>query len=296
MARRQVEMNCFNEYNPIKLLAVRSAVHAFASDERLDRDWKSLRYHQRPNLQPAIEEHLKFIEVIQAHGAEIVNLHDHENLTLDSIYTRDALIVSAAGLILCNMGRQSRNHEPGINAAQLENAGFPIAGQIHSPGTVEGGDFIWLDETNAAIGKGPRTNEEGIRQLQNLLERKVKLHVVPLPAPGHPDDVFHLMSMISPVDVDLAVIYRPLMPDPFLSWLTKRGIQFVEVPEIEFLPMGCNVLATGPRRVLMLDNLPETRARLEAAGCDVTVYKGDEISRKGEGGPTCLTRPLLRGC
>jgi N-dimethylarginine dimethylaminohydrolase len=288
-------MNCFNEYSPIKLLAVRSAAHAFASNERLDRDWKSLRYHDRPELQSAIKEHREFIEIIQTHGVELINLHHHENLTLDSIYPRDALIVSPAGLILCNMGRQSRNQEPGINAAQLENVGFPIAGQIDSPGTLEGGDFIWLDETNAAIGKGPRTNEQGIRQLQKLLGRQVELHVVPLPAPGHPDDVFHLMSMISPVDADLAVIYRPLMPEPFLSWLTGRGIQFVEVPETEFLPMGCNVLATGPRRVLMLDNLPETRARLEATGCAVSVYKGDEISRKGEGGPTCLTRPLLRG-
>jgi N-dimethylarginine dimethylaminohydrolase len=288
-------MNDLNEYSPIKLLAVRSAAHAFASDERLDRDWQSLRYHDRPELQSAISEHHEFIEIIQTHGVEVVNLHDHENLTLDSIYTRDALIVSTAGLILCNMGRQSRHHEPGINAVQLENAGFPIAGQIDSPGTVEGGDFIWLDETNAAIGIGPRTNEEGIRQLKKLLGPRVELHVVPLPAPDHPDDVFHLMSMISPIDADLAVIYRPLMPKPFLSWLAISGIQFVEVPETEFLPMGCNVLATGPRRVLMLDNLPETRARLEAAGCDVTVYKGDEISRKGEGGPTCLTRPLLRG-
>lgn len=295
MARWQVEMNCFNEYSPIKLLAVRSVAHAFASDERLDRDWQSLRYHDRPELQSAIKEHHKFIEIIQTHDMEIVNLHDHDNLTLDSIYPRDALIVSPAGLILCNMGRQSRHHEPVINAAQLENAGFPIAGKIDSPGTVEGGDFIWLDETNAAIGKGPRTNEQGIGQLQKLLGPKVELHVVPLPTPDHPDDVFHLMSMISPVDADLAVIYRPLMPEPFLLWLTIKGIQFVEVPETEFLPMGCNVLATGPRRVLMLDNLPETRARLEAAGCDVAVYKGDEISRKGEGGPTCLTRPLLRG-
>jgi N-dimethylarginine dimethylaminohydrolase len=294
MTNWQAETNCFNEYSPIKLLAVRSAAHAFVSDNRLDRDWESLRYHNRPELQSAIEEYNDFIEIIQRHGSELVNLHQHENLTLDSIYPRDALIVSPAGLILCNMGRLSRNHEPGINSAQLENGGFPIAGTIESPGTVEGGDFIWLDETHAAIGKGPRTNEEGIRQLQKLLGPKVELQVVPLPTPDHPDDVFHLMSMISPVDADLAVIYRPLMPKSFLSWLTKNGIQFVDVPETEFLPMGCNVLATGPRRVLMLDNLPQTRARLEASGCEVTVYKGDEISRKGEGGPTCLTRPLLR--
>ncbi len=288
-------MNDYNEYSPLKLLAVRCATQAFASEERLDRDWRSLRYHNRPELRSAIAEHQQFVEIIQAHGAEIVNLHDHANLTLDSIYTRDALIISQEGIILCNMGRESRHSEPGINAVQLEHSGFSVAGRIESPGTVEGGDFIWIDESNAAIGKGPRTNQEGIRQLQNLLGPQVELHVVPLPAPDHRDDVFHLMSMISPVDEDLAIIYRPLMPTSFLSWLTKRGIQFVEVPGSEFLPMGCNVLATGPRRVLMLDSLPLTKALLEAAGCDVTVYAGDEISRKGEGGPTCLTRPLTRG-
>ena len=119
--------------------------------------------------------------------------------------------------------------------------------------------------------------------------------VVPLPHHRGPDDVFHLMSIVSPVDADLAVVYSPLMPVPFRDWLGGRGIRLVEVPDEEFLSMAANVLATGPRRVVMLEGNPVTRARLEAAGADVATYDGSEISVKGGGGPTCLTRPLARG-
>ena len=192
------------------------------------------------------------------------------------------------------MGRASRRAEPAHNAAQLRALGFDVAGEITAPGTIEGGDVIWLDDKALAVGEGPRTNAEGIRQLKEILSSEVEVHVVPLPAPRHPEDVFHLMSMISPLDEDLALIYAPLIPESFMAWLEGRGIAFVEVPEEEFIPMGCNVLALGPRDLLMLDRLPVTKARLEAAGCRVQTYKGDEISRKGEGGPTCLTRPLVR--
>ena len=141
---------------------------------------------------------------------------------------------------------------------------------------------------------GPRTNEEGIRQLQDILGAEVELFVVELPDPDHPDDVLHLMSIISPLDKDLALIYKPFMPQDFILWLQQQGIAFVDVPEEEYRPMGCNVLAMAPRSALMLENLPGVKARLEAAGCTVVTYTGLEISRKGEGGPTCLTRPLQR--
>jgi N-dimethylarginine dimethylaminohydrolase len=287
-------MSSFNEYSPLRQLAVRSAAAAFEDDARIERDWRALRFHSPPVLSTAATEHCALIQILETQGAEIISLAAHGALTLDSIYPRDALIVSPQGLILCRMGRISRQSEPAINAAQLEKAGYHIAGSIKAPGTVEGGDFIWLDEHSAAIGLGPRTNSEGIRQLRGLLGNTTELHVVPLPAPDHPEDVFHLMSMISPIDADLAAIYQPLMPESFLSWLQAKGLSFVEVPGHEFQSMGCNILATAPRRVIMLDGLPETHARLTDAGCDVTIFKGDEISRKGDGGPTCLTRPLVR--
>ncbi len=287
-------IQAWNEYGTLNLVAVRAAENAFRDAARLDEEWRKLRFHQRPDLEEAIQEHRVFRARLESAGAVLIELDDDDNLTLDSIYTRDNIIVSPAGLILCNMGRASRTAEGPFNAAAYSKHGFEVAGSIKAPGTLEGGDFIWLDEKTAAVALGPRTNRVGIEQLHELLGRDVELHVVPLPETDHPDDVLHLMSIISPVDKDLAVIYRPMMPAAFIDWLSARGINFIDVPEDEFLPMGCNVLALGPRSVLMLENLPGTKARLESAGCIVETYKGLEISRKGEGGPTCLTRPLVR--
>lgn len=283
-----------NEYGKLLRVAIRRSKDAFLSQEKVDAEWQKLRFHQAPLTSEANAEYEVFEGQLRQSGAELIGLPESNDLTLDAIYTRDALIVSPKGLILCNMGRATRQGEPAFNAQALKESGETILGEIKAPGILEGGDFIWLSDTAAAVGLGPRTNQEGIRQLQELLSYEVDLHTVPLPAPDHPDDVFHLMSMISPLDKDLALIYRPLMPESFLTWLAGHGIEFVDVPRSEFLPMGCNVLALGPRKLLMLDRLPKTRARLEAAGCRVGTYKGDEISRKGEGGPTCLTRPLLR--
>ena len=160
---------------------------------------------------------------------------------------------------------------------------------------MEGGDVAWIDERNLAVGLGYRTNAEGIRQLRALLGSGVD-RVVPVPLPHWrgPDDVFHLMSMFSPVDRDLAVVYSPLLPVPFRQLLLKKGYELVEVPHEEFESMGCNVLAAGPRRCVAVDGNPVTRRRLEAAGAEVHTYRGREISTKGGGGPTCLTRPLVR--
>jgi N-dimethylarginine dimethylaminohydrolase len=159
---------------------------------------------------------------------------------------------------------------------------------------LEGGDFIWIDDKHAAVGLGPRTNEEGVNQLRHILGKGIELHIVDLPKPDHPDDVLHLMSIISPLDKDLALIYRPFMPSSFILWLESLGMKFVDVSNKEYPLMGCNVLATAPRSLIMLENLPMVESSLKKVGCKVRTYKGMEISRKGEGGPTCLTRPLKR--
>jgi N-dimethylarginine dimethylaminohydrolase len=192
------------------------------------------------------------------------------------------------------MGRSSRTPEAKINYSSLKDLGCGIAGVIKAPGTLEGGDFIWIDKNHAAVGLGPRTNQDGIKQLKKILGNDVDLHVVPLPEPNHPDDVLHLMSIISPLDKDLALIYEPLMPQTFIDWLHKRSIELITVNEKEYHLMGCNVLATAPREIIMLEKLPKVQSLLEEAGCKIRTYKGDEISRKGEGGPTCLTRPIKR--
>ena len=287
-------MSAMNEYSQITEVAIRSPLYSFVDEDKLSSEWEALRFHAKPQLKEAIHEFSYFRGLLADEGMTIIDLPSSNLLTIDSIYTRDSILISEGGLILCNMGRSSRTPEANENYKILSDEGYKIAGQIKPPGTLEGGDFIWIDNNHAAVGVGPRTNSEGIRQLKEILGSDINLHVVKLPAPDHPDDVLHLMSIISPLDKDLALIYKPLMPDTFISWLIDLGINFVEVSDAEYLMMGCNVLATSPRSVIMLDGVPDVRLELKKAGCKIRSYKGQEISRKGEGGPTCLTRPLKR--
>jgi N-dimethylarginine dimethylaminohydrolase len=192
------------------------------------------------------------------------------------------------------MGKAAREREPAAQADAFRQWGIPVVGSIQAPGRLEGGDVAWLDDRTVIVGRGYRTNDEGIRQFRELLGDAVTCVVVPLPHWRGPGDVFHLMSVLSPVDADLAVVYSPLMPVPLRELLVERGIALVEVPDEEFDTMGANVLALAPRRCVMVDGNPTTRARLEAAGAEVRVYAGREISLKGGGGPTCLTRPIRR--
>ena len=178
----------------------------------------------------------------------------------------------------------------------FEAQGIPVLGVIKAPGTIEGGDVAWLDSTTLAVGHTYRTNEEGIRQITEMLA-PLGVNVISVPMPHYkgPSDVFHLMSVLSPVDSNLAVVYSPLIPIVFRNELIKRGYELVEVPEEEFDSMGCNVLALAPRVCLMVKGNPKTKAALELAGCKVIEYEGADISVKGGGGPTCLTRPITRG-
>jgi N-dimethylarginine dimethylaminohydrolase len=192
------------------------------------------------------------------------------------------------------MGKSERATEPAAQEKALDGFGVAIAGRITAPGKLEGGDLIWLDEKALAIGRGYRTNAEGVRQLRALVGASVEVIEVPLPHWHGQSDVMHLMSLISPVDRDLAVVYSRLLPVPFREWLLERGMRLIEVPDVEFETMGTNVLALGPRRCLMLNGNPLTRRLLEQSGCEVLEYEGSEISVKGAGGPTCLTRPLVR--
>ena len=287
-------MLMMNEYSKIIEVAIRSPLQSFMDEEKLSKEWEPLRFHAKPDFKESIDEFNYFRSLLTDDGIKIIDLPSSNLLTIDSIYTRDSILISKQGLILCNMGRSSRTPEAIENFKTLSSKGYEIAGQIKAPGTLEGGDFIWIDNNHAAVGLGPRTNAEGIYQLKKILGPEVNLHIVNLPDPDHPDDVLHLMSIISPLDEDLALIYKPLMPETFISWLSNLGIKFVEVSDTEYNLMGCNILATSPRSIIMLEDLPKVRLELEHAGCKIRSYKGHEISRKGEGGPTCLTRPLKR--
>ena len=226
---------------------------------------------------------------------EIYSFPHDNSVSIDSIYCRDASIATDEGMIICNMGKPARAKEPEAERKAFEKQGIKILGTILSPGTVEGGDVAWLDENTLAVGHTYRTNEEGIRQLRKLLNPAgIEVITVSLPHYKGPTDVFHLMSILSPVDRDLAVVYSPLMPIAFRNELVRRRYRFVEVPDEEFESMACNVLAIAPRKCMIVKGNPKTKAALEKAGCTVLEYVGNEISVKGGGGPTCLTRPIVR--
>lgn len=286
-------MTAFNEYGALTRVAVRHARQAFGRPGAVDA-WRALNFTAAPDADAAVAEYDAFLPLLGGEGVEIDELPPDDGLTLDAIYARDASIVTPRGVVGCRMGKAAREAEPAAALRAFATRGVPIAGAIEAPGCLEGGDVVWFDERTVAVGRGYRTNADGIRQLAALLGPATALIEVPLPHHRGPDDVFHLMSILSPVDRDLAVVYSPLMPVPFREWLVARGIGLIEVPEQEFDRMGCNVLAVAPRRVVMVEGAPETKRRLEEAGTVVAAYRGVEISLKGGGGPTCLTRPLVR--
>lgn len=285
-----------SDVGPIRTLLVKHARDAFISEDVIQRQWRALHYTGRPDFARSVEEYDRFVEHLGGFGAELHFLPRNENVGLDSLYVRDGCVFCNKGAILCNMGKPERRNEPSAQKEAFRALGIPIHGAITGEGRLEGGDVVWIDERTLAVARGYRTNQEGIRQLTALLGDCVdEVVVVPLPHWRGPKDVFHLMSIISPLDKDLSLAYSPLMPVTFREFLIVRGIRLVEVPDSEFETMGCNVLAVAPKKGLMLAGNPETQRRLEQAGVEVRVYEGKEISVKGAGGPTCLTRPLLRG-
>lgn len=284
----------FNNWGELKVVAVRDVDTAFESDAKIDAEWRDLNYHSRPDLAESRKQYEAFEALLKSTGAQVIRLPAAAGLTLDSIYTHDALVVTPKGLVMPRMGKPQRRKEAEVNGQALAHLGYPIAGLIGGEGKLEGGDLVWIDNHTLLAGIGYRTNLEGIRQLQLAMGRDVKIEAFDMPHYKGRSDVFHLMSCLSPLDKDLAVVYPPLMAARQIEFLESRGIKFVEVPDKEFDTMGCNVLALGPRHALMVDGNPETRRRMEAAGVKVEVYQGSEISRKGEGGPTCMTRPLVR--
>lgn len=284
-----------SEVGRLLSVAVKPAGDAFRNTAVVDREWRDLGYTAPPELAAAMSEYRRFLALLEAAGADVLSLPPDDSVGLDSLYARDASIVCDAGVILCNMGKPQRRTEPAAQETLLRAAGVPIRGRITGDGRLEGGDVCWIDQRTLAVGRGYRTNDAGISQLRDLVAGCVdEVIVVALPHWRGPADVFHLMSIVSPIDRDLFVVYAPLLPVPFREALLARGIELVEVPAPEFDTLGCNVLAIAPREVLMVAGNPATRERLEQAGVTVHEFAGREICLKGGGGPTCLTRPLVR--
>ena len=284
-----------SEYLKLASVYLKSAKNSFLSEEELSEDWETLQYLSKPNFKKSLEEYAAFQTFFREKNISTCFFPINKKTKIDSIYCRDASIATDFGIIICNMGKQGRIHEPYAQLEAYKMNNVNILGEIKFPGTLEGGDVAWLDQNTLAVGHTYRTNEEGISQLKGLLQPKgIEIIVVELPHYKGKNDVFHLMSILSPVDKNLAVVYSPLMPIKFRNELLERGFQLIEVPEQEFDSMGCNVLAIAPRDCLMVVGNPTTKNLLEDAGASVHLYDGNEISVKGGGGPTCLTRPIER--
>ncbi|NQW11093.1 MAG: amidinotransferase [Alphaproteobacteria bacterium] len=285
-----------SETAALSRVMVKHARDAFVDQPTLDASWRTLNYLARPNFAEACRESDAFIELLQRLGCSVDTAPADRSVGPDSIYVHDPVVVTPRGAVLCNMGKAARSSEPAALRGALKAAGVPILGAIKGTGRVEGGDVVWLDDGTVAIADGYRTNAEGIRQFTALVGADVReVITVPLPHWNGPDDVLHIMSFISPIAPDIALVYSRMMPVPFRNRLLDAGLRLIEVPDEEYDSMGCNVLAVRPGVCVALDGNPKTRRRLDAAGCEVHLYQGRHISAPGCGGPTCLTRPLARG-
>ncbi len=291
----ELTYTCHSEYGFLESVFLKDVKAAFIDEQSIKEQWEELNYLNPPKFETCQTEYKAFTDILKKQGATIHFLPTHHKTGMDSLYCRDASIATDAGMILCRMGKKQRQGEPKASRESFLANDVPLFGTIEAPGMVEGGDVAWLDPTTLVVGHGYRTNQEGINQLKDLLNSiSVQVVQVELPHYKGPNDVFHLMSIFSPVDKNLAVVYSPLMSVKFRSYLLDRGFDLVEVPEEEFESMGCNVLAIAPRICVMVKGNPMTKDRLEKAGCTVYEYDGQEISVKGGGGPTCLTRPIGR--
>ena len=256
--------------------------------------WGKSGWRSEPDPVRIAEEHAKLREQLARAGAEVLCGQTPVDGDADAVYAYDPVLMTDRGAIYLRPGKEGRRAEPAAVERDLSALGIAVAGRLEEPACAEGGDMFWLDERTLAVGRGYRTNDAGIAAIRGLLEPDAEVLAFDLPHLRGPSECLHLMSFISPLDRDLAVAFPPLMPVRLMEATQERGIALVEVPEDEFETMGPNVLALGPRVALALEGNPRTRSRMEAVGVDVRTYRGDEISRKGDGGPTCLTRPLER--
>jgi dimethylargininase len=245
------------------------------------------------DLDLARRQHARFVEVLASLGPT-VHLVEADALgpSADSVYAFDPLLVIGRGVVPLRPRKPNRATEPAALEGWMRAAGIPTAGRIEAPGTVEGGDTLWLAPDLLCVGRTLRTNDAGARQLARIVGGDVR--VVDLPYWRGNAELIHLLSVISPVADDLAVVFLPLLPVGLWELLRERGVRLIEVPEAELTTLGCNVLAVAPGVVILAEGNPVTTAALVAAGCEVHTYPASEIGINGSGGPTCLTRPILR--
>lgn len=268
---------------------------AFISQENLNKTYEAFNYIGCPDYEEVLKEYEVFENHIKNNVENVHYLPQDDRTGLDSIYAHDSLKVTKKGAIYFPMGKELRSKESYATEEFLKKNGVPTLGRIEAPGKMEGGDVVWIDEETVAIGLGYRTNEEGIRQFKELTKDFVKDYIiVPMPHGEGEDECLHLMSVISMIDQDLAVVYSKFMPVIFREYLISRNIKLLEVDDEEYNYLGSNVLALAPRVCVVIEGVPKIKEKMEAEGCTVLTYPGKELSFRGTGGPTCLTHPIRR--
>ena len=281
--------------DPLRRVIMKSPVTAWKNTNNVKKYWKDLHFISQPKFDKAVLQYNQLISLIESFGTEILMLPKNDETNLDSIYTHDAGIATSEGIIICNMGKEVRKNEPKALKNYLLENNIPIVGEIKDPGIIEGGDIIWINERTVAVGEGYRTNKKGIQQLRDILGNQVDdIISVPLPHWLGPENCLHLMSNVSPIDHNLFLIYPKLLPVKFIKFLKSLNIKLIKVPDKEYESMACNVLPLAPKKCIMLSGNPITKTLLESNNVEVFTYDGSEVSLKGAGGPTCLTRPIYR--
>jgi N-dimethylarginine dimethylaminohydrolase len=261
--------------------------------------WRDLGFQHAPDFRAAQSQHEILCGLLHEFGAEVLSLPPTESLTLDAVYAHDASLATDFGLILMNPGKKNRVAEAQAHADFCRELGIPVFGEIASPGTSESGDMVWLDSRALLIGDGYRTNKAGIELMRSLLCSKettenVDVLSAPLPYGPGPSACLHLMSLMSMLDEQTILVDLPWLAVETVELLKGRGFHLIEIEYSERDTLACNVLALGQKRVIAIEENAKTNQRLRDAGFDVRTFPGSEICINGAGGPTCLTRPLLR--
>ena len=281
--------------DPLRRVIMKSPVTAWKNTNNVKKYWKDLNFISQPKFDKSVFQFNQLTSLIESFGTEILMLPKNDETNLDSIYTHDAGIATSEGIIICNMGKKIRKNEPMALKNFLIENNLPIVGEIKDPGIIEGGDIIWINERTVAVGEGYRTNKKGIQQLRDILGNQVD-DIIPVPLPHWlgPENCLHLMSNVSPIDHNLFLIYPKLLPVKFIKFLKSQNIKLIKVPDKEYESMACNVLPLAPKKCIMMSGNPITKTLLESNNVEVFTYDGSEVSLKGAGGPTCLTRPIYR--
>ncbi|MFL0363487.1 arginine deiminase family protein [Bacillus sp. PK3_68] len=286
---------CSSMYKPLERVIVKHPNDAFISQDQINNEWQKFNYVEAPDFNEALNEYADFISILEKHVPQIDYLPTSSKVGMDSLYAHDPVKFTSKGAIILKSGKALRQPEAGVYKEFLKEKNIPVIGELTGNAVADGGDIVWLDDRTLAVGRGYRTNDEAIRQLKEMTADLVdEFIIVQLPHDQGEAECLHLMSFISMVDRDLAVVHSRLMPVFFRQLLIERGIQLIEVPNDEYMNLGCNVLALAPRVCVIAAGNDCTKQQLLDAGATVYEYKGNEISYKGTGGPTCLTCPVVR--